>query len=419
MENWIVILFTLLFSAFFSGMEIAFVSANLLKIELDKKKGLISGRILSRFSQNPTNFIATMLVGNNISLVIYGVFMAKILEPVLINFLPEAFQSDFLFLTIQTILSTLLILIVAEFMPKVFFRINPNYMLSVFSVPLIVSYYFLFPVVFVTIYLSEFILQKVFKVKFIYEKRVFGSVDLDNYLKEFTDEDSHVNEQNQEIKMFQNAMDFSDIKVRECMIPRTEIVAIEDNETIIDLKNKFIESGLSKVLIFNESIDNIIGYAHSFDMFKNPKTINSIQRPILFAPETQKIQELLTLLIQQQKSIAVVVDEFGGTSGMVTVEDIIEEIFGEINDEFDLDKLVEKQISENEFLFSGRTEIDYINEKYHLKIEESDDYETIGGFIIHHHESIPKKDEVIEIHDFIFTIVQVSETKIEQVILKI
>jgi CBS domain containing-hemolysin-like protein len=419
MENWVVILFTLLFSAFFSGMEIAFVSANLLKIELDKKKGLISGKILSLFSQSPTNFIATLLVGNNISLVIYGVFMAKILEPHIINILPAAFQSEFLLLTIQTILSTLLILIVAEFMPKVLFRINPNYMLSIFSIPLIISYYILYPVVFITIFLSEFILEKILKVKFTYEKRVFGSIDLDNYLKEFSDEDSNTNQQNHEIKMFQNAMEFSDIKVRECMIPRTEIVSIEDNEPIIHLKNRFIESGLSKVLIYNGSIDNIIGYAHSFDMFKKPGTIESILRPITFAPETQKVEELLTLLIQQQKSVAVVVDEFGGTSGMVTVEDIIEEIFGEINDEFDMEKLVEKKISENEYIFSARMEIDYINEKYHLKIPESDDYETIGGFIIHHHESIPKKDEVIEIHDFVFTIVQVSETKIEQVKIKI
>lgn len=419
LNDWIIVICMILFSAFFSGMEIAFVTSNRLKIELDKNKGLLSGKIFSSFSKKSSDFIAALLVGNNIALVIYGIYMAGILIGPISRILPESLNGNFSILIVQTVLSTLLILLTAEFLPKVLFRINPNYILHILAVPAAILYYLLFPIVFITIHIAEFLLQILFKVKIPEEKRIFGPVDLDNYLKEFFPDARTDQEMEHEIQIFQNAMEFPSIKLRECMVPRTEIVGVENDASISELKQAFIENGLSKILIYSGTIDNIIGYAHHYDIFKNPENIASIMRPISFVPESMLASNLLSVFIEEHKSIAVVVDEFGGTSGILTMEDVIEEIFGEINDEFDVEALVEKQINEKEFVFSGRLEIDYLNEKYHLNLPESDDYETLTGFIFHHHQSIPKLHEEIIINTFVITITKAAENKIDQINLRI
>jgi putative hemolysin len=419
MLNWEIILITMICSAFFSGMEIAFVTSNKLKTELDKNKGSLSARIISHFQKAPSDYIATMLVGNSVSLVIYGIVMGNILHPVILKFFPESISSEFTIMITQTIISTLLILITAEFLPKMVFRINPNYILNIFAVPVFVVYYLLYPITFISIFISEFLLKMFLGIKIVDQKHVFGPVDLDNYVREFFPDARNDDELEHEIQIFQNAMDFPAVKLRECMVPRTEIIAIEHEDGIDNLKHRFIETGLTKILVYNESVDNITGYAHSYDMFRNPATIQSIIRPVSFVPETMPANGLLTLFIQQRRSLAVVVDEFGGTAGMITMEDVIEEIFGEIRDEFDVDDLIEKQINETEFLFSGRLEIDYINEKYRIELPESDEYETLSGLIMHHYQSIPQKNEKIEIGNFIFTVHQVSKTRIDQVHIKI
>ena len=415
MNSWTIILLTLLFSAFFSGMEIAFVSANKLRIELQNKKGLLSAKILSNFVKHPSRFIGTMLVGNNIALVIYGIVMARILEPVI----RIIFTSEINVFIIQTVLATLLILVTAEFIPKTLFRINPNRTLSFFAIPVWGIYYLLYPLVYVIIGISELTLKKIFKVEFSEEKPVFGRIDLDNIIKESTSSKNRDEEEDPEIQIFRNALDFSDVKLRECMVPRTEIVALDINESIDVLKQNFVDTGLTKILIYRNDIDHIIGYTHSYELFKRPQSIKSILLPISMVPETMPAKELLKILIKQRKSVAVVVDEFGGTSGIVTIEDVMEEIFGEIMDEHDVVTLLEKQINDREYLLSGRLEIDYLNEKYDLNLPESEEYETLSGLIIYYHESIPERDELIKIKDFIFSITNVGKTRIEQVNLKI
>lgn len=419
MLNWEIILVTMICSAFFSGMEIAFVTSNKLKTELEKNKGYLAARIISMFQKAPSDFIATMLVGNSVSLVIYGIVMGNILQPVILKIFPVSISSEFTIMITQTIISTLLILVTAEFLPKILFRINPNYVLNIFAVPVFIVYYLLYPITFITIFIAEFLLKIFFGIKIVDQKHVFGPVDLDNYVKEFFPDARNDDELEHEIQIFQNAMDFPAVKLRECMVPRTEIIAIDSQDDIYNLKLRFIETGLTKILVYNNSVDNITGYAHSYDMFRNPATIQSILRPVSFVPETMPANGLLTIFIQQRRSMAVVVDEFGGTAGMITMEDVIEEIFGEIHDEFDVDELIEKQMSNTEFLFSGRLEIDYINEKYRIELPESDDYETLSGLIMYFHQSIPQKNEKIEIGNFVFTIHQVSKTRIDQVHVKI
>lgn len=414
-----IILLSLLFSAFFSGMEIAFISANKLKIELENKQKKFAAGILSHFIKSPSNFIGAMLIGNSISLVIYGIMMAGLLEPKVRSFLPHELQTELVVVIIQTFLSTLLILITAEFLPKVLFRLNPNQTLNFFAIPVSIIYYLLFPIVFVIIWMAEFILQKGFKMEFVQDKPVFGRIDLDDYVKNIATQSRGVNNMNEEMQIFQKALDFTDVKVRECMIPRTEIVALEVNEPINTLQQLFVKTGLSRILIYQNSIDHIIGFTHSYEMFKNPTSISSILLPISIVPETMPANELLTLFIQQHKSIALIVDEFGITSGIVTMEDVMEEIFGEIEDEFDVENKIEKRVSEHEFILSARLEIDYLNNKYHLNIPVTDEYETLAGFIFHHHENIPDVDEVIHISPFTFFILEVSETRIERVKLKI
>jgi len=416
MDNWTIVLITLVFSAFFSGMEIAFVSSNRLKIEVDKNKGSISAKILSKFSNIPSKFIGALLLGNNIALVIYGIAMAAILRPFIIQLMPHAFGSESLVLIVQTILATLLVLFIAEFIPKVLFRINSNKILTFFAIPIYLFFYIFYPIIYIYIGFSEFVLRRFSKkINFTQDGLVFNAIDLDNYLKEFSPDFSKQGEVQQEVQMFQNAIDFRNVKLRECMVPRTEIVALEENDQVNELRDAFIKSGHSKIPIFSESIDNIIGYAHSADIFKKPKTIKSITRQIIVVPETMLANTVLTMFIQQNKSIAVVVDEFGGTSGIITMEDVIEEIFGEIIDEFDTDDLLEKKISNTEFIFAARIEIDYLNENYHFDLAVSEDYETLAGFIIHHHQSIPGLNDTIQIGELSFTILEASENRIEKV----
>ncbi len=417
MNYLIIILLSLLLSAFFSGMEIAFVASNKLRLEISKQKGDFSSGILSIYTKNPGQYIVTMLIGNNIALVVYGIMMAMVLEPVISIYI----QSETYILIIQTVLSTLLILVAAEFIPKAIFRINANGLLRVFSLPIFIFYLFFYPVSKFTIWLAHIILRIFFRIKIkeISNDRVFGKPDLDHLLHEAQEETSTEMKDDTNLKIFQNALDLSNVKLRECMIPRTELVAVEENTDIEELRHSFIESGLSKILIYKESIDNIIGFVNMKDLFKPVKTINRHIVPITIVPESMPANKLLQMFVDDKMKIALVVDEFGGTSGIVTIEDILEEIFGEITDEHDTIELTEKKINEKEFIFSGRLEIDYLNERYRLKLPEKDDYETLAGLILYYHESIPKLNHHIIIENLELKILKVSETKIELVQLSI
>ena len=412
-NNWLIITITLILSAFFSGMEIAFISANKLKIELDKKHGLRYANMFSRFINQPHKFISSMLVGNNVVIVVYSIFMAAILEPFIKLHIFNNNVNEALLMIIQTFISTIIILFVADFIPKTFFQIHSNKSIQLFAFPAIISHYLFYPIVFITTSITRFILKNGFNVEFNETKLVFDKIDLENYIEESTNNNSSTKVH--EIQMFQNVMDFSKVKLRECMLPRTEIIAIDVTEPIDALKEKFIETELSRILVYRDTIDNIIGYVHSHEMFKNPEYIGSILLTLPIVPESMPANKLLTMFIQQRKGIALVVDEFGGTAGLVTMEDIIEEIIGEIKDEHDVDELIDKQISNNVFLFSGRTEIDYINDKYNLNLPESEDYETLGGLIFTHYQSIPRKNDEIKIDSFLFNIQEVSDTRIELV----
>lgn len=416
MDTYIIIaIITIIFSAFFSGVEIAFIGANKLQIELDKKNRRFSGRLLSGFQKNPSDFVSTLLLGSTIAIVIYGIAMAKLLEDPIRHFLPEFLQSSFMVLIFQTLISTLLMLFVGEFVPKTIFRLNPNRVLKFFSFPLFIVYYLLFPLQFIFVEISEFILEYIFRVKLKTEKYKFNHSDLDYYVRELSVTDTDAENHLPEIQMFQNAIDFTNTRIRECMVPRNEIAAIEENEPIEELTKKFVNTGHSKILVYQKHIDNIIGYVHSYDIFSNPRNIKLINKPIIIVPQTMLAKDVLPMFIQQHKSVAVVVDEFGGTSGLVTLEDLIEEIIGEINDEFDATSPVEKQISDNELILSGRLEIDYLNEKYMLGLSVNDEYETIAGYIIHFLERIPAEKEKISIPPFDITILKASNKRIEQI----
>jgi len=415
------VFFSLVFSAFFSGMEIAFVSSNKLKIELDKKLGLLPARIYSFFIKHQSKFISTLLLGNNIALVMYGIFMARLLEPQIIKMLEmmmgpdnEGTSFELLLLLVQTIVSTLVILIFAEFIPKAVFRENPNRKLGIFTFPVAVFCGPLFALVSVVFWLLGY-LMRLFNVDMSEGEVLFGKVDLDNYLKEATAKVSEEEELETEVQIFQNARKFSKVKARECMVPRNEIIALDVNDSVEELKNKFVETGLTKILIFRDSIDNIIGYVHSYELFKNPQALKNILLPIAIVPETMQATDILEQFIKQKKSIVVVVDEFGGTSGMVTIEDVVEEIFGEIEDEHDQENLFEKQLNNREYEFSARLEIDYLNEKYKLGLPVSEEYETIAGLIISACESIPEENEKIDIEPFVFEIKMVSDNRIDLV----
>ena len=413
--QWGVILTSLISSAFFSGMEIAFVSANKLKIELDGKQGDFFAKIVSNFLKRPSRFIGAMLVGNNIALVVYGIYMAKILEPEIARFT----QSDLIILLIQTVISTILILITAEFLPKTLFRINPNNMLRFFAFPLLIIYYVLLLPMLLVIGISEALIKLFSPGIKMQEDLNFGRLDLEYYIKEGTENNENQEDIDHEIQIFQNALDFSKVKARECMVPRTEVIAMDIEDSIENLTAKFIDTGLSKILIYRDTIDNIIGYTHSFELFKKPDSIKSILLPVPIIAISMTANEILEEFIEQRRSIAVVVDEFGGTSGIVTIEDIIEEIFGEIEDEHDKEELIETKISDSEFLFSARLEVDYLNDEYGLNLPESDNYETLAGLLINTFESIPIMNEEIILDNFIFTVKKVFQNKIDLVHLKL
>lgn len=409
--NPVIIGLSVLFSALFSGMEIAFVSANKLRIELDRKQGTISSKIVSIFTQNPGQYIATMLVGNNIALVVYGISMARILEPFISNY----FDNEFTLVLLQTIISTIIILVTAEFLPKSIFRLHPNGFLNFFSLPMLFFYVIFYPISKIATWISlgfiKFVLRK--EVKLGEERRIFGKIDLDHFVGEVQSSEGDESNHEHDIRMFQNALDFSEIKVRVCMIPRTDIEAIEVNSSIAELKEKFINTSYSRIPVYQGNIDNIIGYVNSKDLFKKPQSIKSKLLKIDFVPETMLANKLLTSFIKDQRSIAIVVDEFGGTAGLVTIEDIIEEIFGEIDDEHDFVEFVEKQLSANEYILSGRLEVGYLNEKYKLNIPESDEYDTLAGFVISQHQSIPKPQEVITLDNFRIKVAKMDRTRID------
>ena len=407
----LIIVIALAASAFFSGMEIAFVTANRLKIELDSQKGTFSGKILSNFVKYDSRFIATMLLGNNIALVVYGIWMAKLLEPSISSWV---YGNEALILTIQTIISTLLILVTAEFLPKATFQINPNRVLQVLSFPLVVLYTILYPLTIFTMFLSNGFL-KIFRVDTKNGKTAFSKVDLNDYVRDLNERMDEESELDNEMQILQNALGFSQVKARDCMIPRTDIVALEVESSVEEMKDKFIETGLSKILIYRDTIDNVIGYAHSFELFKKPARIKEILIPIAFVPEAIPAKDLLELFAKQHGNIAIVVDEYGGTSGLVTIEDVVEEIFGDIEDEHDSDELLEKRIDEKTFLFSARQDIDYLNEAFDLEFEESPEYETLGGLVLHHLESIPEEGTVLEIENYRITIESVSDRRIEEI----
>lgn len=405
----IVIIGTLLFSAFFSGMEIAFMSSNRLKVEMDRSKGTLNGRILGIFYKNESHFIAMLLLANNASLVIFGISAANLLNPIIESW---GIQSEGLILLCQTIISTLLVLITAEFLPKALVQINPNGFLKFASIPMIAMHWILYiPTQFV-MFLSNGVLR-LLKTNGDTTEKVFSKIDLEHYVQDLSGRIKEEEDFGNEMQILQNALDFSSLKARDCMIPRTEIVAIDVEKEIKDLNELFITQRLSKILIFRNNIDNIIGYVHSFEMFKRPTSIKQIMLPIAFVPEAIPGKELLEMFTKQSGNIAVVVDEYGGTAGMITIEDVIEEIFGEIDDEHDIEELLEEKISDKEYLFSGRMDLDYLNEEYDLSLTDAGGYETLAGLIIHSLESIPESGTKLELDKYNLIIEQVSDRKIE------
>lgn len=405
-------------SAMFSGMEIAFLSTNRLQLELDLKKSKFSAKIINKFFKNQSQFIGCLLLCNNIANVIYGIAIARILEPLITNILPEALTNDFIILLCQTILSTLLVLITGEFLPKIIFGINPNNSMRIFSVPAMILFIVLYPVILIFISISELIIKYILRVDIPHEEYKLNTVDLNDYIKEYANPDDANEDIQQGIELFQNAIDFHNVKLRECMVPRTEIQAIDIENTIKDVKAVFEETKHSKLLVYENNIDNIIGYIHINDVLTKTTNLRQKLRPIEFYPETYSAQELFKRLSKKHQSIAVVVDEFGGTSGIISIEDLIEEIFGEIEDEFDVEDTIEKTINADDHIFSARIEIDYLNKNYKYNFPESDDYETLAGYIIHYHESIPQTGEEITIGNYIFKIIKASDTKLEEVEIK-
>lgn len=413
MNDYYIIIWSLIFSAMFSGLEIAFVSSSRLVMELEKKGS--SYPWLFNMYSHPSKLIATLLLGNNVALVIYGFAAASILRQPVTDFLGPLGHNEFFILLIQTIISTVLILIVAEFIPKVLFSIAPNKILKVFNIPIYILYYTLTPIVIFIYWIATHILKYIFGLKITEESDQFSAMELKELVQELNEDEESVRIGESEKEIFKNAIDFRSVKIRECMIPRTEVGAVDVTDDLLVLKNLFVATGHSKILVYRGHIDNIIGYVHSFDLFKNPEDIGKILRPIDFIPETLMAHIALSIFIKQNKSIAVVVDEFGGTSGMVTMEDIMEEIFGEIEDEHDKESIIDKQLGDNSFLFSGRIEIDLINEKYHLRIPEGEEYETLAGYIILHYGSIPIEGDEIEIKDYKFKIQKATNNRIETI----
>ena len=420
----IVIILSLILSAFFSGMEIAYVSSNKIHIEIEKKQGCLLSNLLSKITAKPSKFIATMLIGNNIALVVYGFYMGDILVDWFAAYLPSSntlinYLLNELSLLTQTVISTLVILVTAEFLPKVFFQIYANSLLKLFAVPAYIFYILFSLVSDFVIWISDVVLKTLFKTEGDEVQLAFSKVELGNYISEQMESVEAHDTIDSEIQIFQNALEFSEVKSREVMVPRTELTAIEIHDTIQSLSESFTQTGHSKILVYKTTIDDILGYVHSFDLFKHPKNIKSMLRPVEYVPETMLAKDVLNVLIKKRKSLAVVLDEYGGTSGIMTVEDIVEELVGEIEDEHDTMDLIEEKLKDNTYLFSARLEVDHINETYRLQLPESENYETLGGFIVNHTEEIPEQNQEIRIHQFHVTIKQVSNTKIELVTLKI
>jgi CBS domain containing-hemolysin-like protein len=407
---------TMAFSAFFSGMEIAFVSSNRLRAEMDREKNALSQRAIDVFYRHPNNFVSTMLVGNNIALVVYGILFAHIFDQTL--FYP---LSDGMRVMADTLLSTIVVLFTGEFLPKTIFKSNPNTMLTVFAIPAYICYVLLYPVSRFATLVSRGLLRIVgVKLPKESDDKEFTKVDLDFLVQSSIDNAKDEDEIEEEVKIFHNALDFADTKVRDCMVPRTEIDAIDIDDCSIDeLKSKFIESGHSKIIVFREDIDHIIGYIHSSEMFKHVSDISKHIQQMPYVPETMAARKLMQIFLQQKKSLGVVVDEFGGTSGIVSLEDIVEEIFGDIEDEHDNTKYVAKLLSDGDYLLSARLEIEKVNELFDLNLPESDDYMTVGGLILHEYQSFPKLNEVVKIGHFEFKIIKNTMTKIELVKLKV
>ncbi|SDS01784.1 Hemolysin, contains CBS domains [Gillisia sp. Hel1_33_143] len=422
--NILIIIGTLILSAFFSGMEIAYVSSNKIFIEIEKRQAGFLAKVLKKLTKKPSKFIATMLVGNNIALVVYGFYMGDLIMMWLGSLLPvdnsflRALVVDFSLFT-QTVISTLVILFTAEFLPKVFFQIYANSLLKFFAFPAYLFYLLFSFISSFVIWISDVILKRFFKTDGDEVQLAFSKLDLGNFISEQMETVESDEEVDSEIQIFQNALEFSDIKAREVMVPRTEIVAVDHTVAPKDLIQTFTETGLSKILIYNETIDDIIGYIHSFELFKKPKTLKSTLLPVVFVPETMWVKDVLNILIKKRKSIAVVIDEYGGTSGMITIEDIVEELFGEIEDEHDPVILIEEKLGEDHYKFSARIEVDYLNEAYKLNIPVGENYETLGGFITNYTEEIPQQFEELRVENFKIKILEVSNTKIELVELEL
>jgi putative hemolysin len=409
-----IIILCLILSAFFSGMEIAFISSNKIYLEIEKKQDNFLSKILTKLTEKPSKFIAAMLIGNNIALVVYGFLMGELL----MNWV-DSFQyhfSDLVNLFIQTFLSTLLVLITAEFLPKVFFQIYANTLIKFFAIPAYLFYILFYMISSFFIWVSDFVLKKFFRTEGDQVQLYFTKIELGNYITEQMSTVEDDEDVDSEIQMFQNALEFSGVKARDVMSPRTEIVAIDLFDSIAELKELFIETGYSKIVVYENSLDEILGYVHSFDLFKKPENIKSIVIPVEFVPETIYIKDVMNLLTKKRKSVAVVLDEYGGTSGIVTIEDIVEELFGEIEDEHDSDEeLIEKEMGDDTYIFSARFDVEYLNQAYKLNIPESDSYGTLGGFIVDFTNDIPLKGEVITIGNYHFVIEEATNKKIELV----
>lgn len=403
----IIIFSSIIASAFFSGMEIAFISSNRMHLEIERKKGTWVSKLMLKLADKPQKFIATMLVGNNIALVIYGIFMGDLI----MEYLP-IISSDIISLLVQTVISTIIILVTAEFLPKAIFSIYSNQLFKFFALPAWLNYCLFLPITTIIIWVSNLFLKLVGGSEV--EEEIFIKDELKYFLSEqLTDADEE--DIDTEVQIFHNALEFSEIKSRECMIPRKEIVAVSIDDSIESVRNKFIDTGLSKLIVYRESIDHAIGYIHAFDLFKKPKNIKSALLPVEFVQETELAQNVMNNLIKKRKSVAIVLDEYGGTSGLLTVEDVVEELFGEIEDEHDKISLTEKQLNENEFLFSARLEIDYLNETYNLHLPESESYETLGGMLVTYLENIPKLKEEVQVDDYLLITEKTSETRVEEI----
>ena len=415
----VVIIISIFFSAFFSGMEIAFISSNKIYLEIEKKQGGFIAFLLKKTTRKPSKFIATMLLGNNVALVVYGIYSGQLILDIFFPYLNTSNSLGFIYILCQTIISTLVILITAEFLPKVLFQIYANSLLKFFSFPAYLFYILLSPITFVLNWISNSVLSKYFKTKEDEMRVVFSKDELGDYINQELGDESENNNIDSEIQIFQNALEFSNVRAREVMIPRAEIISVDRYVKPSELNQIFIKSGLSKILIHRENIDNVVGYVSLMDMFKDYKNFKPIIHSVEYIPESMFVNDLLNLLTKKRKRIAVVIDEYGGTSGIITIEDIIEELFGEIEDEHDSPKFLEKEIEENLFLFSARLEVDYLNDQYKLNIPESDQYETLGGFIVYNNQDIPLNGDILKIDQFEFKIKEVTNTKIETIELKI